>query len=214
MIVTLAFASGQTPTLRLYDRDTDTAATFAITGTARSPRSTIYDFDIGSVDVGDYDCDIASPAGFVRLRITDSDYKFCSEWHELEPAVLSGSVTSTSPVSPTGTINGPLIIGDDYLAANGRKFSWDVDAVTGLSASTAVCSFGGQRNGTGWLVAGAITDLGSSVWRLAFDLARSATTDLEPGYYSWSVEVKGPTDGAEVTRVRSGTQVQLVEKQT
>jgi hypothetical protein len=214
MIVTIPFASGQSPTIRLYNRDTNTAATSAISGTARSPRSTIYDFDIGSPAVGDYDCDIASPAGFVRLRVLADGYKLCSEWHELDPAVVSGAVTASSPVSPTGTINGPLIIGDDYLAANSRSFSWDVTAVTGLSAATATCSFGGDRNGTGWLVSGTVTDLGSSVWRLTFDLPRASTSALEPGYYAWSVEVKGPTDGAEVTRVRSGTSVQLVEKAT
>ena len=214
MIVTIPFASGQSPTLRLYERDTNTAATSAISGVARSPRSTIYDFDVGSPAVGDYDCDIASPAGFVRLRVLADGYKLCSEWHELDPAVVSGTVTASSPVSPTGTINGPLIIGDDYLAANSRQFSWDVAAVTGLSAATATCSFGGDRNGTGWLVSGTVTDLGDSEWRLSFDLARSATSALEPGYYAWSVEVKGPTDGAEVTRVRSGKAVELVEKAT
>lgn len=214
MIVTIPFASGLSPTLRLYNRDTNTAATSAISGVARSPRSTIYDFDIGSPAVGDYDCDIASPAGFMRLRVLADGYKLCSEWHELDPAVLSGTVTASSPVSPTGTINGPLIIGDDYLAANSRGFSWDVAAVTGLSAATAICSFGGTRNGTGWLVTGTVTDLGSSTWRLAFDLPRASTSALEPGYYAWSVEVKGPTDGAEVTRVRSGKGVELVEKAT
>ena len=214
MIVTMPFTSGLSPTLRLYNRDTNTAATSAISGTARSPRSTIYDFDIGSPAVGDYDCDIASPAGFVRLRLAASTYQLCLEWHELDPAVVSGSVTASSPVAPTGTINGPLIIGDDYLTANSRAFIWDVAAVTGLSAATATCSFGGDRNGTGWLVSGSVTDLGSSIWRLTFDLPRSSTSALEPGYYSWSVEVKGPTDGAEVTRVRSGTAVQLVEKAT
>ena len=214
MIVTIAFAASQSPTLRLYNRDTNTAATSAISGVARSPRSTIYDFDIGSPAVGDYDCDIASPAGFVRLRVLAASYQLCNEWHELDPAVVSGSVTASSPVSPTGTINGPIIIGDDYLTANSRAFIWDVAAVTGLSAATATCSFGGDRNGTGWLVSGSVSDQGSSVWRLTFDLPRASTSALEPGYYSWSVEVKGPTDGAEVTRVRSGTAVQLVEKAT
>ncbi len=34
--------------------------------------------------------------------------------------LTSGSVNSSSPVTPTGTINGPLFIGDDYLAVQGR----------------------------------------------------------------------------------------------
>ena len=215
MIVTIPFAASQSPTLRLYNRDTNTAATAAISGVARSPRSTIYDFDVSSPAVGDYDCDIASPAGFVRLRVLADGYKLCSEWHELDPAVVSGTVTASSPVSPTGTINGPLIIGDDYLAANGRQFIWEVDAVTGLLAATATCSFGGSRNGTGWLVSGSITDLGSSRWRLSFDLPRNETGNLEPGFYAWSFEVKGASDGAEVTRGYSGQKaVELVEKAT
>lgn len=107
MIVTLNFASGQTPNLRLYNRDTDTAATSAITGTARSPRTTVYDFDIGSVAVGDYDCDIASPAGFVRLRITSTGYKFCNEWHELDYIVPTGARGRTFTIRQV-TVNAPL----------------------------------------------------------------------------------------------------------
>jgi hypothetical protein len=215
MIVTLPFASGQSPTLRLYERDTNTAATSAISGTARSPRSTIYDFDIGSVEVGDYDCDIASPAGFVRLRVTDSDYKLCLEWHELDPAVLSGNVTVSSMVDPaSGEIASDIIIGDDYLTANTRSFYWDVDAVTGLSAATATTTFGGKRNETGWLVTGTITDLGGSRWRLTHELPRSATSSLVSGYYAVSVEIKGQSDGAEVTRVMPKKPVFLKYKST
>jgi hypothetical protein len=127
--------------------------------------------------------------------------------------VVSGNVTTTSPVATDGTLTSPVIIGDDYLSANSRAFIWDLDAVPGVTLATATCFFGGSRNGAGWLVSGAVTDNGDGTWKLTFELAKTATQDLAEGYYEWSVEVRS-AGGTEVTRVKSGVAVELTNKQT
>jgi hypothetical protein len=98
MIIAIPLAASQTPTIRLYTLDTDTAATAAITGVARGSRPTIYDFDIGSVAAGDYDCDLASPGGFLRLRVSGGGYLLCLEWHELETTAPVGARARTFTV--------------------------------------------------------------------------------------------------------------------
>jgi len=124
----------------------------------------------------------------------------------------TGTVTVVSPVDTTGKITADIVIGDDYLAANARAFSWTIPAVTGVTAATATCKFGGDLKGTGWLVTGTITVDGSN-WVLSFDLPKADTADLEAGYYAWSVKVYS-VSGTEITRVRSDKHlVQLVEGQ-
>lgn len=126
------------------------------------------------------------------------------------------SVTVTQPVSTDGNLIYPIVIGDDYLAANGRHFYWDIPAVTGFVIGTSTCKFGGQYVGKTqtytWSVNGTVTDLGTGYWRLSFDVAKTVTENLYPAYYVWSVEIA--YGGTEITRVRSGKTVQLVEKQT
>lgn len=126
-------------------------------------------------------------------------------------------VTVTQPVSTDGNLIYPIVIGDDYLVANARSFTWDIPAITGFSVGTATCRFGGSYTGDGvthtWTVTGTITDLGTGYWRLSFDVPKTTTQDLPAAYYVWSVEVRS-AGGTEITRVRSGRLVQLVEKQT
>lgn len=111
-----------------------------------------------------------------------------------------------------------IIVGDDYLDANGRAFKWTVAAVDGININDADCYFGGQATIDGvdysWLVQGTVTH-NSPTWTLTFDLPRATTANLAPGRYRWSVEVRGPT-GTEITRVKNASNclVRLVEKQT
>ena len=126
------------------------------------------------------------------------------------------SVTVSQPVSTDGNLIYPIIIGDDYLAANSRAFVWDIPAITGFVVGSCTCKFGGEYVGKTathtWSVNGTVTDLGTGYWRLSFDVAKTVTADLVPAYYVWSVEIA--YGGTEITRVRSGKTVQLVEKQT
>lgn len=122
----------------------------------------------------------------------------------------AGFITS-APVAVDGSIE-EIIIGDDYLAANGRAFSWTVDAVQGFVVGDCTCSFGGKYKDNAWLVTGTITDNGDGTWTLSFNLPDTATANLEPGQYRWSVEVQH--SGVEITRVKSDCTTKLVEKQT
>ena len=127
----------------------------------------------------------------------------------------TGSAVSAAPVSATGTI-ATIIVGDDYLAANGRAFEWLVDPVAGFDFATCTCWFGGAANSSAnaWRVEGSIMEVDGK-WKLSFDLPKTATEALERGDYQWSVAVHGAT-GTEVTRVRNkdGHKVSLVSKFT
>lgn len=127
------------------------------------------------------------------------------------------TVTTQAPVAEDGSLS-EIVIGDDYLAANGRAFEWTVDAVDGVDRTTALCYFGGRStiNGTEyeWIVDGTIT-LSGSDWKLSFDLTKADTELLAEGRYRWSVEVQSAT-GTEITKVKNAHNclVRLVEKQT
>jgi hypothetical protein len=118
-----------------------------------------------------------------------------------------GEPDSTSqlsfPVALDGTI-ARIIIGDDYLAANGRAFQWTITAPTGYVAATSTTWFGGESilgSGT-WLVEGEIVNNGAT-WTLTFDVPKTTTANLVSGIYAWSVEVRNAA-GTEGTVVRSG----------
>lgn len=125
----------------------------------------------------------------------------------------TAAAIQSEPVVENGVIT-QIVIGDDYLAANSRSFTWDVAAVSGFTVGTCTCSFGGTRSGTGWLVSGTVSDNLDGTWELSFDLSKDDTADLEPGEYEWSAEVASAA-GVEITNVKSDRRrVQLVAKQT
>jgi hypothetical protein len=213
-----------TPSLQLYSvssRVTGSSSGSAVTGTLVSGTSVRYRFSI-TANAGDYFVKISSGSVVIAtacLRVTSSSYDMDNDWPPIESRTLISAggitVTNESPVSSTTSeINGPLFIGDDYLSANTRAFVWTIAAPTGYTLATSSCRFGGKKDGAGWLVTGTITDAGSGNWSLSFDLPKTATADLEAGYYLWSVEVRDAS-GTEITRVKAKKNgVQLVEKQT
>jgi hypothetical protein len=131
--------------------------------------------------------------------------------------ITSGTVQTSLPVTSSGQITSPLVIGDDYLAANGRAFSWTVALPTGFVAATASCRFGMRfEDETGvnsFVSTGTVTDAGSGNVTLSFDVAKTVTGTLRPGWYDWSVEIVSAS-GVEVTRVKSGKNAEWQEKQT
>ena len=128
-----------------------------------------------------------------------------------------GTVTVSTPVTSSGQLASPLIIGDDYLAANGRAFSWTVPLPSGFDASTATCKFGmryeDDQGVNNFIATGTVTDAGGGNVTLAFDVARTVTGLLRPGWYDWSVEIVSAS-GTEITRVKSGKNAEWQEKQT
>jgi len=145
------------------------------------------------------------------MRITTATAYYADFWWELEQ--LTAITAALGSVTTTGTITTPIVIGDDYLSSTGRAFQWTIAALTGYVAATATCKFGGKYKTNTWLVSGTVTDLGTGNWTLSFDLPKASTMGLAEGYYEWSVEVSTAA-GLEYTRVRSGKNVLLVDKQT
>lgn len=119
---------------------------------------------------------------------------------------------ATQPVTEEGEIVEPIIIGDDYLAANNRAFNFYVEAVTGVTIGTATCFFGLKYKDYTLTVEGTLSEVGSE-WLMSFDITRTDTESLVPGHYTWSAEVTA-ADGTEITRVRNARTVELVRKQT
>jgi hypothetical protein len=133
--------------------------------------------------------------------------------------ITTGTIASSIPVTASGQIDGPLVIGDDYLSANGRAFIWTVALPSAFVIATSTCKFGMQyqdEEGTySFNVAGTVTDAGSGNVTLTFDVPKATTGTLGPGWYRWSVEIASAS-GTEVTRVKSSHNklVEWVEKQT
>jgi len=128
-----------------------------------------------------------------------------------------GTVTVSTPVTASGQLASPLIIGDDYLNANGRAFSWTVALPSGFVAATATCKFGmryeDDQGVNSFIQSGTVIDAGSGNVTLRFDVAKSVTGLLRPGWYDWSVEIASAS-GTEITRVKSGKNAEWQEKQT
>jgi hypothetical protein len=128
-----------------------------------------------------------------------------------------GTVNVSTPVTATGQLASPLIIGDDYLAANGRRFRWTVELPSGYVIATSTARFGmryeDDEGVNEFVSTGTVTDATGGNVHLDFDVARTVTGTLRPGWYEWSVEIVSVT-GVEITQVKSGKNVEWQEKQT
>jgi hypothetical protein len=128
-----------------------------------------------------------------------------------------GTVYVSSPVTATGQLASPLIIGDDYLTANGRRFRWTVALPSGYVIATSTARFGmryeDDEGVNSFIATGTVTDATGGNVHLDFDVAKTVTGTLRPGWYEWSVEIVSAT-GTEITRVKSGKNVEWQGKQT
>jgi hypothetical protein len=150
---------------------------------------------------------------------TDPTVGILDEIRDKTALITTGTIASSIPVTASGQIDGPLVIGDDYLSANGRAFAWTVALPSAFVIATSTCKFGMQyqdEDGTySFNVTGTVADAGSGNVTLTFDVPKATTGTLGPGWYRWSVEIASPS-GTEVTRVKSSHNklVEWVEKQT
>jgi len=130
--------------------------------------------------------------------------------------ITSGNVQTALPVTAAGQIASPLVIGDDYLNANGRAFSWTVALPTGYTVGSSTCKFGmryeDSQGVNSFIVSGTAIDAGGGNVTLRFDVPRATTETLRPGWYDWSVEIASAT--AEITPVKSGKNAEWQYKQT
>jgi len=128
-----------------------------------------------------------------------------------------GTVNVSTPVTATGQLTSPLIIGDDYLAANGRRFRWTVALPSGYVIATSTARFGmryeDDEGVNEFISTGTVTDATGGNVYLDFDVAKTVTGTLRPGWYEWSVEIVSAT-GVEITQVKSGKNVEWQGKQT
>jgi len=119
--------------------------------------------------------------------------------------------TATTMVNADGSINGPIVIADDYLHPS-RSFQWTIPAISGFSIGGCTCFFGGVYKDSAFLVQGSVIDATGGNWYLRFELYQADTIELEPGRYRYSVEVRHLN--RETTRVLSDCSVQFVTKPT
>jgi hypothetical protein len=130
--------------------------------------------------------------------------------------ITSGTVYTALPVTSSGQITSPLVIGDDYLNSNGRAFSWTVALPTGYVVGTSTCKFGMRYEDSqginSFIATGTVVDAGAGNVTLRFDVSKSTTQDLRPGWYDWSVEISSAT--SEITPVKSGRNAEWQFKQT
>lgn len=126
----------------------------------------------------------------------------------------TGGATVNAPVTASGLILTPIVIGDDYKAANGRAFAWTVAKPTSFTGPLK-CYFGAEMNSSNkFRVEGGVTDNLNGTLTLSHDLPKEVTQNLTCGNYKYSVEVCD-ANGIEVTRVHSlEKSVHLVKKFT
>lgn len=221
--------SGYAPALVARRKDT-----LVQLGTVTMTETDADGYYFGVIDVGSYAGDVigslTNPSGVLAGRINgtscflgDSDNAEILDALDTIAAktALIGTgynAPSGSMVSPAGKISRPITIGDDYLIANSRSFSWTVDAVPGFSLGDVQVRWGGSitKAGTRYTFEGTgSVDLVDDRWRIRCELLGSATEGKPSGAWDWSVELS--VAGVEITKVQNvveADRVRLIEKQT
>jgi hypothetical protein len=125
------------------------------------------------------------------------------------------TVTVVAPVSETGQLT-ELIIGDDYLDANGRALAWSIPEITGMSVGNATAVFGLRKGDVSVTVNGTVAAGDAGEWDVTTEIARTAWGDLTEGLAEYSLEIRDSSNGREVTRVINeiGSEVILRRKAT
>lgn len=124
----------------------------------------------------------------------------------------NATIMDVPPVTASGRLR-TLIIGDDYLAANGRALTWTVPAVAGFTVADVVARFGltatlscGVYSAT---VTGSVTDNLNGTWRVSIDLPGSATIALLSGDYDYSMTLQ--SNGVNITKIQNLTPTDRVK---
>lgn len=110
-----------------------------------------------------------------------------------------------------------LVIGDDYLATNGRSITVDFCEIDNFTPASCEAKLGfddGEGN-TLLITGGVVTDNGDGTWKASVDITNVESSTLEAGDYNWSLEVS--ESGVEYTVARNRLQnqrIKWVDKQT
>jgi hypothetical protein len=109
-----------------------------------------------------------------------------------------------------------LIIGDDYLAANGRALTWNIPEITGMLLANAIAVFGMRQKDVNVTITGAVGDGAGATWDVTIEIANDDWGALAEGLASYSLEIKDSSNSREITRVINelGSEVLLRRKAT
>jgi hypothetical protein len=129
--------------------------------------------------------------------------------------ITASNVQFSSMVNTEGYIDGEIVIGDDYLAANNNSFPWTFTPNAGFVAATSTFRFGGSNDsGTStWLVTTTPVDNGNGTWTAYCEMPKAISSLLLEGMHNWSAECVS-VGGIEITKKRSGKKVKVVRKWT
>jgi len=117
----------------------------------------------------------------------------------------SGSATVRTPVASNGRLTGPIIIGDSYLNAKARAFTWLITPVSGVSVGDVTCKFGATSSkcsDESFIVDGTVEAVvidTVTYWKLIAELDPEDTEGLPEDKYRWSAALVY-ADGSQETR--------------
>ena len=185
-----------------------------------------YLFDLTQSETNAFDLAIYPESSTPDVQVIGVPGNFVTESSSGSTPAPSASVSGTVPfdlvggvVEPTevvignvpesgaksGTIQLALIVGDDYLATNGRSLSWPVTVPTGTTIGGSSCELrfiqaSGACTPFEITFDGSITvgDAGFAV--LSFDMPSAETVTIVPGEYEFFVMWIGDDD-EEITKV-------------
>jgi hypothetical protein len=110
------------------------------------------------------------------------------------------NVVFVSPVSQSGQLK-ELIIGDDYLAANGRALVWEFDPIAGMDIGDATASLGVRRRSVNVIWTGSVSVGGNGQWVASIEIQNDEWDDITQGLYEYSLEITDGVNVREITRV-------------
>lgn len=110
-----------------------------------------------------------------------------------------------------------IVIGDDYLAVNGKSITTDFDAIANFTVGDceAKMGFDDGKGNTLIVTGGDVTDNGDGTWKASIDITKTQTGTLSPGNYDWSIEiVDGGTEYTVAMSLIPQDKLKVVAKQT
>lgn len=125
----------------------------------------------------------------------------------------TGNIAITSPFQAPDKIVGPLVIGDDYLAADNRAIVLDV--TTAFDPTSCFLGFENER-GLAMLIVGEKVTYTNGIATIRFEITKTQSANLWPGPYDYSIEIRGASAN-EVTVIHSktnGARVNWIRKYT
>lgn len=109
-----------------------------------------------------------------------------------------------------------LVIGDDYLVANGRAITWTLPVVAGVTVGTAICKLGISNGTTTVVLDGTVATASTTDWTYTVPIARTSLASFSECLVEWSLELRDIPNSTEITVTQNevGEFLLLRDKQT